>query len=112
MKIGIVEYIDAAHSAIIKGQKYPLHGHTYKIEISVDGPVKDGIVFDFCDLRDIVKKVLDRYHKKNLNEILENSTGENFAVALHDDLKKKLPKHLKVFVKLWQGHNKWIEFGD
>ena len=112
MRIGIEEYIDAAHSAIIKGEKYPLHGHTYKIEVSVDGPVKDGIVFDFCDLRDRVKKVLSKYHKKNLNELMENSTGENFAMLLHSDLKKLLPKHLKVFVKLWQGHNKWVEYGD
>ena len=109
MKIGIVEYIDCAHSAIINGKKYPLHGHTYKIEVALEGAVRDGIVFDFCDLRDIVKEILKKYDKKNLNEILDNSTGENFALALHGDLKKKLPK-FKLFVKIWQGHNKWIEY--
>ncbi len=112
MKIGIIEYIDAAHSAIIKGEKYPLHGHTYQIEVAVDGPVKDGIVFDFCDLRDIVKDVLKKYNKKNLNEVLENSTGENFALALHTDVRKRVPQHLKVFIKLWQGHNKWVEYTE
>ena len=112
MKIGVVEHIDAAHSAIIKGEEYPLHGHTYQIEVAVEGPVKDGIVFDFCDLRDIVKEVLKKYHKKNLNTLLENSTGENFALALHKDLKAKLPVHLKICVKLWQGHNKWVEYSE
>lgn len=112
MKIAVIEYIDAAHSALINGKSMPLHGHTYQIEAGVDGPVKDGIVFDFCDLRDIVKEVLKKYHKTNLNNVLENSTGENFALSLHADLKHKLPKHLKVFVKIWQGHNKWIEYSD
>ena len=109
MRIGVVEFIDCAHSAIINGQKYPLHGHTYRIEVAVEGPLKEDIVYDFCDLRDAVKEVLKRYDKKNLNEILDNSTGENFALALHKDLKGKLPKHLKIFVKLWQGQDKWVE---
>src|SRR3989338_4029954 len=112
MRVGVVEFIDSAHSAMINGKSMPLHGHTYKIEVAVDGPVKDGIVYDFCELRDIVKEVLKKYHKKNLNDVLENSTGENFALALHKDLKAKLPKHLKLFVKIWQGHNKWVEYGD
>ena len=111
LKIGVEEYIDAAHSATIKGQPYPLHGHTYKVEAWVEGPVVDGIVFDFCDLRDILKKVLEKYNKKNLNDLLENSTGENFALSLHRDLKEKIP-NLKIGVKLWQGHNKWAECSD
>lgn len=112
MKVGVIEYIDAAHSARIKGQEYPLHGHTYKIEVSVEGPLKDGLVFDFCELRAILKKVLERYEKRNLNDLLENSTGENFALAIHKDLKTRLPGGLKIFIKLWQGHNKWVEYSE
>ena len=112
MKIAIIEYIDAAHSATINGARSPLHGHTYQIEVAVEAPVKDGIVFDFCELRDSVKKALTKYHKKNLDEVLDNSTGENFALALHKDLQEELPKHLKIQVKIWQGHNKWVEYSD
>lgn len=110
MKIGIIEYIDCAHSAVIKGQKYPLHGHTYKIEVAVEGEVQDGIVFDFCELRDMVKKVLEKYNKKNLNDLLDNSTGENFVLALHKDLKETPLQKFKLSVKLWQGQNKWVEY--
>lgn len=112
MKVGVIEYVDAAHCAKINGRQYPLHGHTYQIEVSVEGPVKDGLVFDFCELRTILKKVLERYEKKNLNGILDNSTGENFALAIHKDLKARLPRHLKIFIKLWQGHNKWVEYSE
>ena len=112
MKIGVIEYIDAAHSATINGKKSPLHGHTYQVEVAVEGPVKDAIVFDFCELRDRVKKTLTKYHKKNLDEVLDNSTGEHFALALHKDLKKELPKHLKIYIKIWQGNNKWIEYTE
>ncbi len=112
MKVGVIEYVDCAHSARIKGQDYPLHGHTYQIECSVEGPLKDDVVYDFCDLRNDWKKVREKYNKENLNEVLENSTGENFAIAVHKDMKAMLPKHLKVYIKLWQGVNKWVEFGD
>ncbi|MDT0263414.1 6-carboxytetrahydropterin synthase QueD [Jatrophihabitans lederbergiae] len=67
-----------------------LHGHTYKLEVSVAGPLNDhGIVADFADIREVIKShVLDRLDHRMLNDIIDNPTAENVAVTvwcwLHD----------------------------
>ena len=58
-----------------------LHGHTYRLEVSVEGPVgPHGIVTDFADLDTIVRReVLDRYDHTYLNDLLDNPTAELVA---------------------------------
>jgi 6-pyruvoyltetrahydropterin/6-carboxytetrahydropterin synthase len=112
MKVGVIEFVECAHSATVNGKRAALHGHTYKIEVAVEGPLENDIVFDFCELRSIVKKVLEKYHQKNIDELLENSTGENFARTICEGIRSNLPKKLKLHIKLWQGHDKWVEHSE
>lgn len=112
MKAGIREHMNCAHAALVNGQRPPLHGHTYKVDVSVEGDVRDGIVFDFCELRKIVKDALSKYDKKNLNDLMENSTCENLVLALYADIRGKLPKELKLSLKVWQGQSSWAEYMD
>lgn len=70
-----------------------LHGHNYKIIITIRGEVQeDGMVIDFKIIKDIVKKhvinVLDHTH---LNDTLENPSAENLAVWIWDKLKNEIP---------------------
>jgi len=58
-----------------------LHGHTYKLEVYVSGPLtKQGFVIDFAILKQIVQenvvKILDHHH---LNNIIEQPTAENIT---------------------------------
>jgi 6-pyruvoyltetrahydropterin/6-carboxytetrahydropterin synthase len=58
-----------------------LHGHHYRFEATVEGPLDDnGIVIDFEDVKRIVNaEVVDRYDHQYLNDFLENPTAERLA---------------------------------
>ena len=74
-----------------------LHGHSYRLEVSVAGPLREsgperGMVMDFSDLSQIVKQEivdsLDHYH---LNDILENPTCERLLEWIAERLAARLP---------------------
>jgi len=58
-----------------------LHGHSYRLEVTVAGPLTaDGVVVDFDELGDVVRRVVvDRWDHRDLNEDLDNPTAELLA---------------------------------
>jgi len=73
---------DAAHHLTkYYGKCERLHGHTYKLRVTVNGEIQEnGMVIDFVILKRIVKKhILKHLDHHNLNEIIENPTAENIA---------------------------------
>ncbi|MGH9282554.1 MAG: 6-carboxytetrahydropterin synthase QueD [Acidimicrobiales bacterium] len=64
-----------------EGRCRDLHGHGYRLEVTVEGPVDhNGIVMDFDDLKAVVQReVVDRYDHAYLNDLLENPTAELIA---------------------------------
>ena len=109
MRVGIFEYMDCAHSVKSLDNCDVPHGHTYKSEVMVEGPIKDGMVIDFKSLREITKECMKAYDHRDLSEIFDVPSCENICQALFSDIQKKLPG--LVSVKLWEGHNKWSEVG-
>jgi len=63
------------------GKCQRLHGHGYRLEVTVEGPVgDDGMVLDFADLEAVVERVvLSRYDHRYLNDVLDNPTAELLA---------------------------------
>lgn len=85
---------DAAHNLVnYKGKCENLHGHTYKLKVTLAG-VSDkdsGMIVDFTLLKKIVQeKVIDRLDHNYLNNILEQSTAENMVQWIWDQLKDDL----------------------
>lgn len=77
-----------------------LHGHNYKIIISIEDKVQeDGMVMDFKIIKTVVKeKVIDKVDHSHLNDLLENPSAENLAIWMWDQLKNELPlKKIAVF---------------
>jgi 6-pyruvoyltetrahydropterin/6-carboxytetrahydropterin synthase len=78
-----------------------LHGHNYKVIITIEGPIKeDGMVLDFKEVKSIVnKKVIDKIDHTHLNDLLENPSAENLAVWIWGEIKDSLPmlKRIKVY---------------
>ncbi len=72
-----------------------LHGHSYRIEIRVRGPVQPeaGWVCDFADIKKAFAPLHDQLDHRYLNEIagLENPTSENVARWIWDRLCPSLP---------------------
>ncbi len=79
-----------------------LHGHSFRVEIHVDGPVDKhtGWVIDFAEIKAAFKPLLDQLDHYYLNDIpgLENPTSENIAIWIWRNLKPKLTLLSKVIV--------------
>lgn len=72
-----------------------LHGHSFRIEVHVSGPVGDqsGWVMDFADIKRAFQPLFQQLDHRYLNEIegLENPTSENLARWIWQHLNPGLP---------------------
>jgi 6-pyruvoyltetrahydropterin/6-carboxytetrahydropterin synthase len=64
-----------------EGKCRDLHGHSYRLDVTVEGPLtENGVVVDFADLKAVVRReVIDRFDHKYLNDLLDNPTAELIA---------------------------------
>jgi len=80
---------DAAHNLIrYHGKCEKLHGHTYRVDVTVEGkPDEEQMVIDFLVLKKIVKsRVLDILDHSYLNDHIEQPTAESIAVWIWERL--------------------------
>jgi 6-pyruvoyltetrahydropterin/6-carboxytetrahydropterin synthase len=115
MKLGVSTDFSAAHTLPRHpGKCKDLHGHTYKVEIVMEGEKKENIecVADFSEVKSLVEEVLGLVDHKLLNEIISYPTSENIALFLKDALEKRLKgSHMGVTlhsIKIWEGKDKWV----
>ena len=98
---------DAAHNLIkYHGKCEKLHGHTYKLRVTVAGePDNEGMIMDFLELKDVVKKeILKHLDHSYINEIIEQPTAENIAKWIFDRLKSCINNDRRKLheVTLWE----------
>lgn len=106
MRVGIFDYMDCAHSlpGIDKGE---VHGHTYKVEVVVQGEFKGKMLIDFKTLRESARLAMSHFDHKNANDVLKYPSTENICLAIFETLKVTQPG--LVSVRLWEGTSKWSE---
>ncbi len=107
MRLGITEYMDCAHFLPGHSKCGSLHGHTYKVEVIVEGEANSGMVIDFGDLKEQVREVLTSYDHRALNDVMEYPSVENICNRLGADLKSRLD--FPFLVRVWEGQGKWAE---
>ncbi len=86
-----------------------LHGHSYRLEVTVAGELDaNGIVIDFSDLREVVERaVIGRFDHTFLNDLLPNPTAELIAADIWDRLRAA---HLELDrIVLWETENSRVE---
>jgi 6-pyruvoyltetrahydropterin/6-carboxytetrahydropterin synthase len=111
MRLGVTEYFDSAH--YLPGHKTcgQTHGHTYTVELIVEGEKRGaGMVVDFYDLKSVLKKVLSEYDHRLINEIIEYPSVENISQSIYEKLQGQI--ELPFMVRVWEGRGKWCEMGD
>lgn len=83
----------------IFGHCYRLHGHDYKIYVTVAGPISptSGLLCSRDELNEVVEKIIIQpFHKKNLNDLLKETSGEALTTHFFLLLKDRLPGELKL----------------
>jgi 6-pyruvoyltetrahydropterin/6-carboxytetrahydropterin synthase len=101
------------------GQCARLHGHSYRLEVTLRGPIQDtpgksdhGMVMDFYDLSSIVKNVImERLDHQDLNVVTGiYTTAENLVHWMWDELiAYGLPNNLLHCIRLWETETGFAE---
>ncbi|MFQ5865094.1 MAG: 6-pyruvoyl tetrahydropterin synthase family protein [bacterium] len=107
MKLGTTYYIDCAHFLPGHPKCGQLHGHTYKVQVIIEGENKDGMIMDFADMKAAVEEILRDYDHKSLNDFLEYPSVENICEMLQANLKHQLK--FPFTIRVWEGEGKWAE---
>ena len=89
---------DAAHHLhAYEGKCHELHGHTYRLQVSVRArPNEIGLGMDFGVIKKIVQEqVVQRLDHRYLNTALPpmNTTAENMIVWMYEQIEAALQKH-------------------
>ena len=102
-----------------EGACHNLHGHSYKLEVTVGGTVetstdnpKCGMIVDFKDLKKIVNEVaVDKYDHSYLNDYFPNPTAEVMVKQIATDIISRLPRNVYlVSCKLWETDTSYAEY--
>jgi 6-pyruvoyltetrahydropterin/6-carboxytetrahydropterin synthase len=91
------------------GKCRELHGHGYRLEVTVEGPLNEqGVVLDFDDVEAVVEReVIARYDHTYLNDLLDNPTAELIA---QDAWKRLEAADLGVTsIRLWETGDCMVE---
>jgi 6-pyruvoyltetrahydropterin/6-carboxytetrahydropterin synthase len=111
MRLGYRFHLDSAHTVPTVPKCARLHGHTYEVEVQVEGDVgPDGMVLEFGAFKERAwSQVLARYDHVFLNEVMPAvPTVENLTRALYDELVAAFPG-LRIGLRVHEGHGKYAE---
>jgi 6-pyruvoyltetrahydropterin/6-carboxytetrahydropterin synthase len=93
-----------------QGKCEQVHGHTYKLQVTVKSPVEEetGLAMDFCELKEIViEKVIKVIDHTSLNEIIPIPSAENIAIWIWEKLKNDLSLYE---IKIWETPTSFITY--
>jgi 6-pyruvoyltetrahydropterin/6-carboxytetrahydropterin synthase len=108
MRLGITEFIDCAHFLPGHPKCGQIHGHTYRVEVTIEGERREGgMVLDFDDLKARTREVLQAYDHRHWNDVLESPTLENICALLANQLKERIDFPLTI--RVWEGNDVWAE---
>ncbi|HEX5415954.1 MAG TPA: 6-carboxytetrahydropterin synthase, partial [Chloroflexota bacterium] len=118
-EVGVVAQFEAAHC--LRGDFGPasrLHGHTYRAEVSVQGPTlrPDGTLCDLATLEIHTREVVAGLHYRNLDDLPgfagQNTTAETVARYIFDQLAPDLSGQpiSTLSVRVWESPNAWAGY--
>ena len=96
-EVSVDETFAAAHNLRnYKGKCEDLHGHNYKVRVTLAGPELDatGLLYDFVHLKQVIQGVIRSLDHKYLNELkpfdVLNPSAENIARHIYEQTAKQM----------------------
>ena len=118
-EITIIKSFSAAHLlSEIGGKCEELHGHNFKVEVTVGSPElnSEGILIDFRLLKKWLKDILDQMDHQHLNDLPffkdKNPSSENIACFLYREMQSKVADSgIKMLhVKVWESESAAVTY--
>jgi len=137
MSINIVREFSAMHVLRDVEKCSRLHGHNYRVEVSIQGDVnaETGMIANFDDIKAVVdvfdhRLIVDKRdavsrtekeHVVNLNhmtytvpagdvvEISGEATAENISLEIARRIKKRISSVGHIHIKLWETSNSFVD---
>jgi 6-pyruvoyltetrahydropterin/6-carboxytetrahydropterin synthase len=98
-EVSVDQTFAAAHNLRdYKGKCENLHGHNYKVRVTLAGKELDstGLLYDFVNLKQAMQSVIRSLDHVYLNEFPPfdklNPSAENIAKYIYDEMARQLPK--------------------
>jgi 6-pyruvoyl-tetrahydropterin synthase len=107
MRIRVEDIFDAATALPGHDRCAGLHGHTYRIEAVVNGPLVGGVVADFREVKKQLHDCVAGYDHTDLSLQYDYPSCEKLAIEICRKMKALQPG--LEMVRLWEGEGKWIE---
>ncbi len=112
-RIAVFDYFSSAHQLKgYRGQCEEIHGHNWKVEVEIAGDQLDdiGLLVDFREVKNVLKKILDGLDHKMLNQVepfdRTNPSSELIARHIYNRMKEQLSGDRKVYsVTVWESEN-------
>lgn len=120
-EVTIIKSFSAAHLlAEIGGKCEELHGHNFKVEVTVGAPAlnSEGILIDFRLVKKWLKDVLDRMDHQHLNDLSFfagiNPSSENISLYIYQEMQTMVKETaVKILrVKVWESENAAVSYLD
>jgi 6-pyruvoyltetrahydropterin/6-carboxytetrahydropterin synthase len=96
-EVSVDETFAAAHNLRnYKGKCEDLHGHNYKVRVTLAGPELDatGLLYDFVHLKQVIQGVIRSLDHKYLNELkpfdVLNPSAENIARHIYEQTAQQM----------------------
>jgi 6-pyruvoyltetrahydropterin/6-carboxytetrahydropterin synthase len=97
-EVSVDETFAAAHNLRnYKGKCENLHGHNYKVRVTLAGKELDttGLLYDFVHLKQVIQGVIRSLDHRYLNELppfdVLNPSAENIARFVYEQTAKQIP---------------------
>lgn len=120
-EVTIIKSFSAAHLlAEIGGKCEELHGHNFKVEVTVGAPElnSEGILIDFRLVKKWLQDILNRMDHQHLNDLPffagKNPSSENIACFIYRELKDGIRDAgvRLLAVKVWESENAAVTYRE
>lgn len=96
-RVSVEETFSSGHALRgYKGKCENVHGHNYRVQVSIEGPQLDGIglLVDFTDVKRALREIIAGIDHQFLNDLepfkTVNPSAENMAKYFHEQMTARL----------------------
>jgi 6-pyruvoyltetrahydropterin/6-carboxytetrahydropterin synthase len=96
-QVSVEETFSSGHALRgYKGKCENVHGHNYRVQITLEGPQLDniGLLVDFTHLKQVIREIIKRLDHQFINDLEPfttiNPSAENLAKYFYDEVLNKV----------------------